>query len=102
MNGSLAAFLWCPVRGVMVSMIWPSVKASPCQRKWDSRSLGALVARDPSTLARHLFSDHATLRGVSTHDRAVTGNEGCRPRCTVVDDLDGAQRASWDGVELDD
>lgn len=35
-------------RGVMVSMICPSVNAVPCQRKWDSRSLGALVTREPT------------------------------------------------------
>ena len=32
----------------MVSMIWPSVNASPCQRKCDSRSIGALVTREPT------------------------------------------------------
>lgn len=36
------------VLGVMVSMSCPSVKASPCQRKWEARSMGALVARDPA------------------------------------------------------
>ena len=35
-------------RGVMVSMTWPSMNASPCQRKWDSRSFGALVTREPT------------------------------------------------------
>src|SRR4029077_16644619 len=35
-------------RGVTVSMICPSVKASPFQWKWDSRSFGALVMREPT------------------------------------------------------
>jgi hypothetical protein len=54
---SLGSFsILCPVRGVMVSMIWPSVKASPCQRKWDSRSLGALVTREPTMNRRSASS----------------------------------------------
>lgn len=36
------------VLGVMVSMICASVKASPCQRKWLARSIGALVVREPT------------------------------------------------------
>jgi len=35
-------------RGVMVSMTCPSLKASPYQRKWDARSFGALVTREPT------------------------------------------------------
>src|SRR3981189_655462 len=35
-------------RGVTVSMICPSLKTSPFQWKWDSRSLGALVMREPT------------------------------------------------------
>ena len=31
----------------MVSMTWPSVKASPCQWKWASRSPGARTWRAP-------------------------------------------------------
>src|SRR3954452_10252459 len=29
-------------------MTWPSMNASPCQWKWDSRSTGALVIREPT------------------------------------------------------
>ena len=36
------------VRGVTVSMICPSVNASPCHRKCDSRSTGAFVVREPT------------------------------------------------------
>jgi len=32
----------------MVSMICPSLNASPCQRKWEARSMGALVVREPT------------------------------------------------------
>ncbi len=31
-----------------MSMTWPSLNASPCQPKWDSRSLGAFTDRDPT------------------------------------------------------
>ena len=37
-----------PLLGVMVSMTWPSVKASPCQWKCASRSSGARVVREPT------------------------------------------------------
>ena len=36
-----------PVRGVMVSMTCPSVKASPCQWKWASRSPGPCLSTIP-------------------------------------------------------
>ena len=44
--GSLSLFL--PAFGVTVSMTCPSLNASPCQRKCDSRSTGALVTREPT------------------------------------------------------
>jgi hypothetical protein len=40
--------LFLPAFGVRVSMTCPSVNASPCQRKCDSRSTGALVTREPT------------------------------------------------------
>ena len=40
------------IPGVMVSMTCPSTKAVPCQRKWDSRSFGAFVTRDPTMNCR--------------------------------------------------
>jgi len=48
-------------RGVMVSMTWPSVKTVPCQRKWDSRSLGAFVTREP-TMNRNPVVEFAQVR----------------------------------------
>jgi len=57
-------------------MICPSPKASPCQRKWDSRSIGALVWREPTMkakpglveLARVARGQHA---GVGDHDQVL-------------------------------
>lgn len=50
-----------PCRGVTVSMTWPSVKRSPFQWKWDSRSPGALVTREPTMNDRFTSSSAARL-----------------------------------------
>lgn len=47
--------------GVMVSMICPSVNASPCQRKCEARSIGALVIREPTMNRRPASSSSFRL-----------------------------------------
>jgi hypothetical protein len=41
----------------MVSTICPPVKASPCQRKWAAKSLGALVTLEPAMNRRSASSN---------------------------------------------
>ena len=54
-------------------MTCPSVNASPCQRKWDSRSTGALVTREPtmnrspaSSRSRRLLADSIPASATTT------------------------------------
>ena len=47
--------------GVIVSMTCPSVNASPCQRKWEARSTGALVTREPTMNRRPASSNSRRL-----------------------------------------
>ena len=72
--GSLSVFL--PVFGVRVSMTCPSVNASPCQRKCDSRSTGALVTREPTMNPRPGVVQVGQIRGrehagVGDHDHGL-------------------------------
>ena len=53
-------------------MICPSEKACPCQRKWEARSIGALVIREPTMNRRCAASSSARFvaehPGVGDHD----------------------------------
>ena len=68
--GSLSLFL--PFFGVTVSMTCPSVNASPCQRKCDSRSTGALVTREPTMNPRPSSSRSSRLAADSMPASATT------------------------------
>jgi len=68
--GSLSLFF--PVFGVTVSMTCPSLNASPCQRKCDSRSTGALVTRDPTMNPSPASSRSARLAAESMPASATT------------------------------
>ena len=57
--------------GVMVSMICPSVNASPCQRKWEARSMGAFVVREPTM---NLRSASCSAREVGRRQHARVGD----------------------------
>src|SRR4051794_37623944 len=58
--------------GVIVSMICPSLNASPCQRKWDSKSTGALVTREPTMNRRSASSSSLRLVADSIPASATT------------------------------
>ncbi len=71
--------------GVMVSMtqepsygakreLEPSVKESPCQRKWEAKSPGALTAREPTGQERlDLGLDDDDAGGGSSRSGLITG-----------------------------
>ena len=84
----LSRSVFKPLLGVMVSMTCPSVKVSPSQRKWASRSPGARVVRAP-TMNRNLASSNAarlaaeSMPAPGDHHKlldAVGGLEGLHDR----------------------
>ena len=64
--------------GVMVSMTCPSVKASPLQRKWASRSPGARVVRAP-TMNRSLASSNALRFDADSMPASATMTRSAMP-----------------------
>lgn len=58
--------------GVKVSMTCPSVNASPCQRKWEARSMGALVTREPTMNLKPASSSSVRLDADSIPASATT------------------------------
>ena len=63
-----------PLLGVMVSMTWPSVKASPAQWKWASRSPGARVVRAP-TMNRNRASSRVVRLAAESMPAPVDDDE---------------------------
>src|SRR5215470_14590906 len=80
MAGSLSRLR--PALGVRVSMTCPSLKWSPCQRKCDSRSIGALVSRDPTMNLQPAVSSAARFAAESIPASATTAKFSmpCRAR----------------------
>ena len=62
-----------------MSMICPSVKTSPCKWKWDSRSAGALVAREP-TMNEHFSSSRALRFDADNIPASAATTIGVPPR----------------------
>ncbi len=72
--GSLSLFF--PAFGVTVPVTCPSLNASPCQRKCDSRSTGALVSLDPTMNPSPALVQVGQVRGrqharVGDHDHGL-------------------------------
>lgn len=58
--------------GVSVSISCPSLKASPCQRKCEARSLGAFVIRNPTTNRKFASSSSRKLPAESIPASSTT------------------------------
>ena len=72
-------------------MTWPSVKASPCQWKWASRSPGARVVREPtmkptpaSSSAFRLAAESMPASATTTRGSTLAAWRNCSTTPTIV------------------
>ena len=68
-------------------MTCPSVNASPCQRKWEARSIGALVRRDPTMNRRWASSSSRRFDAESMPASATTAMSASwwrRANCATI------------------